>query len=479
MSKLLKKAESSLSHDALGRFEVFNLMENPFPPTPFVNKDSEERKYNGSIYEKDIRSSEYKLLADNFLKPPLSEPSHLRLGFILDTSFIGRGNGKSAFLVNLYRDINDDYCLDISDQKNKCFAIYFSPEPSGKIKTFEKFVDALFDAIYLSNIIDISLASVRLTFLNGINSDIVDKLIQEFGDDDGLVAKINNNETYNKNGWPVYHDVLKRIKTSQEFKDVSPEFPFFKSFSSDGTATVKQKDFLEYYKTLKKGQEQFKFIFTDLVYFFEAAGYNGAFILVDDFERIPDFQSASQKKDFLSQLRSVLFDGLYRNSKIGFFNFIFALHAGVPRLIQEAWGLSGMEQRVSLDPKNANKQIIRFEQIDTNHAILLIKKYLNEYRIDHKTQEKIGLYPFSEGAVKLMAQKAQLNASKILQLAYSILDSASTEKVDFIDENFVKKILGSTNENNFGEGDYISTGLSDIESVDLAAKANSQDKENE
>ncbi len=63
-------------------------------------------------------------------------------------------------------------------------------------------------------------------------------------------------------------------------------------------------------------------MFSQMVRFFQAADFNGAYVLVDDFERIPDFQSARQKKDFALELRSVLFDGSYVNARVGFLNFL-------------------------------------------------------------------------------------------------------------------------------------------------------------
>src|SRR5579871_3885298 len=113
MSKLFNKASSTVDENAKGRFERYFLTENPFPSNPYVNKDSSEKKFNGSIYEDAIRDAEYKKFENNFLKTSLSDPNHLRLGFIIDSSYIGRGNGKSAFLVNLTRKINENYALDL------------------------------------------------------------------------------------------------------------------------------------------------------------------------------------------------------------------------------------------------------------------------------------------------------------------------------------------------------------------------------
>ena len=66
-----------------------------------------------------------------------------------------------------------------------------------------------------------------------------------------------------------------------------------------------------------------------------------------------------------------MFDGFYKSTKLGFYNFLLVLHAGVPRLIEGAWNDSGLENRVSLDPKFSPKHIIQFEKMNKNGKILL------------------------------------------------------------------------------------------------------------
>ena len=117
--KLLKKPTSPIQKEKKGRFEKFNLKENPFPSEPNVNIDAADNRINGNIFEMEIREKEYEQIENNFLKVPQSDPGHLRMGFIMDTSYVGRGNGKSAFLINLHRKINNEFCLDISNNKNK------------------------------------------------------------------------------------------------------------------------------------------------------------------------------------------------------------------------------------------------------------------------------------------------------------------------------------------------------------------------
>ncbi|MDX2173609.1 MAG: hypothetical protein SFY56_10830 [Bacteroidota bacterium] len=461
LNKLTQKPTESVNITEVGRFEIYNLKENPFPRSPFVNKSSTEDKLNGNIFEIAVREKEFEKIKNCFLKVPQANVDHQRLGFINDTSYIGRGNGKSAFLINLLKRINDNYCLDLSDNKNKCFAIFTVPEGGGNIKSFDKFVDLIFDSIIESNIINIAFAMLRL--------DILIRKYPKLSFDDTsfieLVENLNSLEWLTEKGIDIY-DLNDEIKKNPYFKELNNELPisnspgFFHSISN-------QKTFVEHYKKLKKDQEKNDFVFTGLVMLFLAAGFNGAYILVDDFERIPEFQSATQKKDFATQLRTILFDGMYLNSKIGFFNFLLALHAGVPRLLETAWSESGMENRVPLNPQTESNNVIAFEKLNERHSVLMLKKYLEHYRIKSVAKGD-ELFPFNEKSVKLISEYSEYNASKILKMAHQLIDKAASEKRKLIDENFVKTFKNDSKDFSIeiGSSDIITT-----KTVDLKKKA--------
>lgn len=210
----------------------------------------------------------------------------------------------------------------------------------------------------------------------------------------------------------------------------------FRIFLSDSLSQiVEQGHFEEYYKTLKPGKSKLEFVFTHLVNLFLAAGFNGAYIFVDDFERIPDFQSERQKKDFALELRTCLFDGLYTNSKVGFYNFILVLHAGVPRLIQSAWEQSGLDMRAPISFEGTAKNIIRFDKIKQQDALPLVQKYIQAYRIHEESIDK--LYPFTEESITKIAELSDYNASKIIKMAYDVLENAVDSKVEVISLDFL------------------------------------------
>lgn len=439
MSKLLRKPAEVQQIDLQSRFERFNLKENPFPSEPSVNKDSLDKRINGEIYEVEIRRKEYEQLEAVFLKQNQANPNHLRLGYIIDTSYIGRGNGKSAFLVNLLNAINKEYCLDISNGINKCFALYVDPEPGGRTKTFASFVDLLFDSMMRSGIVKTALAILRAEAISKLHRKF--DLSSETKDDLAFVSNLNNEEWFNRHQLNLA-EISEQILQNKYLQDLPQEFPLFQGRRTLLRHFVSEGDFVDYYNLAKKGRERLDLVFSYLVRFFQAAGFNGAYVLVDDFERIPDFQSARQKKDFALELRTCLFDGMYANAKVGFYDFLLVLHAGVPRLISDAWAGSGMENRAPIAPQTVSKHVIRFDKLGKEHASLLLKKYLAEYRVRKPKPSEV-LLPFTEGAVSKIGELSEYNAAKILKMAYDLLDKASeTARQTVIDDKFVLENRG-------------------------------------
>lgn len=427
---LSRKPHKQQSVDQEAKYQRFELSENPFPTSP-VNKDSSDRRINGKIYEADIRSIEYKKIETAFLKSPQTDPSHLRLGYIWDTSYIGRGNGKSAFLVNLIKRINKEYCLDISEEVNKCFALYVMPEPGGRTKTFDSFVDLVFGSLYSSGIIATSLASLRMDAIAEAypNFEIKEENEQK------LIESLNSEEWFNKQG--IESSKLMDVIYNNEFLQKIPnDFPLLTSRNHLFSPFVTPELFLSAYTTLKQGREKLDFVFSHLVQMFLASGFNGAYIFVDDFERVPDFQSGRQRRDFAAELRSILLDGSYENARYGFFNMLLVLHAGVPALISEAWSSSGLDQRYPLSPKIASPHLIPFEKLTPEHVSLLIKKYLNEYRNDSFSGDN--LIPFSPDSINRIAQTSEYNAATILRTCSTLIEKSIANNRSDIDDNFVR-----------------------------------------
>lgn len=460
MNKISRKPKEQQSVEQKAKYQPFSLTENPFPTSP-VNKDSSDPRINGQIYEADIRTKEYEKIKKAFLASPQTDPSHLRLGYIWDTSYIGRGNGKSAFLVNLIAQINKEYCLDISEDANKCFAVYVVPETGGRTKTFDSLVDLIFEAIYSSGFIASALACLRL---NAIEDAYPEICINEC-DDTKLIQYLNTEDWLRDLG--VDPNVLMGKICDNEFLQKIPqEFPLFSSRSGFLIQQfITEEVFRDSYKSLKKGRDKLDFVFSYLVQMFLAAGFNGGYIFIDDFERVPDFQSGRQRRDFAAELRSILLDGSYENARFGFFNMFLVLHAGVPALISEAWTSSGLNHRYPLSPKVTAPHLIPFEKISRDHVTLLIQKYLDEYRCDSISKGE--LTPFTSSAINLIAEESEYNAATILRTCSGLIEKSLEENRTQIDETFVR----SEFEKREGDCTNETPPLDDPDAEDLIQKA--------
>jgi hypothetical protein len=283
-------------------------------------------------------------------------------------------------------------------------------------------------------------------------------------------------ENLNDNSWVVNHtncwkgEFTKQILKKSWLSSLPPDFPLYKDLNSSKLSN--QFSYIDYYNTLRKDKGKLEFVFDHLVSLFIAAGFNGAYVLVDDFEKIPDFQSSNQKKDFATQLRTVLFDGGYLNAKIGFYNFILALHAGVPRLMQEPWSLAGMEQRVPMSSSSVDqKHIVNFGKLENKHALTLIKKYLSEFRKAGFDGDE--LHPFTEQGIITLANQSEMNISKILKNSNQIIELADSENVQSIDDEFVKKYFSKKSATQDSAEEKLAT---QSETVDLMQKIQSDDK---
>lgn len=435
MSKLTRKPTSKQPAGIETRYEFANLRDNPFPVQPMVEINSSDPRINGHIYEFEIRRQEHAKIVDNFLKVSKTSPNHLRLGYLIDTSYIGRGNGKSAFLIKLNEQINKEYCLDLSDNVNKCFSAYVSPQPGGRCKTFPLLVDAMFTAILDSGIIEATLAALRLDAMESSYPEVYSILVAE--PEENVVAKLND-ATWHKDNNIDIHAINTKIYALEEINSLASDFPLFRDRNSLFQELVTKEDFKQYYiQNVRKPADKLKFFFEDLVCFFEAADFNGAYLLIDNFENIPDFQSSRQRKDFALELRTALFDGYYRNARQGFYSIILVLHAGVESLIKESWSASGLDNRSPITPGTESKHIIPFEKLGKEHALMLIKKYLAAYRINEQKIDE--LQPFTDDAIQYIGESSEYNASKMLKYAYELIEIAAAKKTAKIDKAFVEQ----------------------------------------
>ena len=88
------------------------------------------------------------------------------------------------------------------------------------------------------------------------------------------------------------------------------------------------------------------------------------------------------------------------------------------------------------------------------HARLLIEIYIEKYRLNQDISS--ALQPFTDEAIEVISEKAELNASAILEKAHLLIEEAAKDKISIIDLEFVKNKLGKSENLNLEESENIS-----------------------
>jgi hypothetical protein len=356
--------------------------------------------------------------------------------------------------VNLKHRINSQFALDLSSGQNKCFAVVVQPHAGGRTKTFVAFADAIFQEMLTSGILSQCLASLRAQALVELGA-AHSRLMEDLSDTDA-VAALSDSNWFLKNGID-FTEVEKKVLSNTYLQQLSPEFPLMSGANSLIPQLVDERNLADFYMQLRPG-ERLKFLFNDLVCLYLAAGFNGGYIFVDDFERVPDFQSARQKKDFALELRSCLYDGMYQSARTGFYVCFLVLHAGVAPVIREAWETSGLMQRAPLPDQEAS-HIVNFRKLETEDTRKLLQSYIREYRTEPNSAPD-EIYPFSEDAIQEIGRFTELNAARILKLAYeSLRRAAENPGVRIINKSFVEEL---TKQPGFEEDHLRRSGVLDL-----------------
>ena len=442
MNKLIRKPKSESGVRTSNIFERFNLKENPFPYNPFIEPISDDAKRNGTIFSREIRKRELEQFYDTFLTIPLNE-DHDRIGYLLESSFTGRGNGKSAFLVHLAREINADYGLRTSNELNKTFAIYLKAKSGGENSKFWQVTKDILEDICNRGIIEDCLLVIRYKVLE--QNGWLEKVEKELVAEEDFVKLNDNTWLTNRIDFPIFH-----AKFKGKLRDFGIDDLLLKeiSYRSD-QASSKIKIMLESKPDSWLKKEVNNILFDNLVRIFVLADFNGAYILIDEFEKIAEFQKPNERIEFAHELRQKILESSQESGLGDFFMYILTMHPGTQRLILEAWERSGINARSPLPSEDIVKQnhVILFDDIKKSDIKHLLAVYLSFYRIDESNSAKSEIYPFTMDAINLISELVKFNAAKILKFSHLLIRKLAKSDAEIIDQDFVTRFISSEKSN--------------------------------
>ena len=435
MNKFTRKPDTKPS-EIRDVFLKFNLKENPFPYNPFIEPESDDPKRNGEIFDEKIRHKELEKFERNFLKQPI-EGDHNRVGYLMESSFTGRGNGKSAFLVNIQNSINKDFGATVSMNINKCFSLYFKAKASGQNAKFWQVSQEIIKELASKKIFEDCLVTLRYKLLEeNLWLDEIQKEMIEEQDYYNLLS----NAWLTKKGinFPVFNSKLRqKLIDAGISTDLAT---LLANKSSEASKNIIENYIVEKQEPWKK-KELNRFLFDELCRLFILSDFNGCYILLDEFEKIADFQKPAERIEFAYELRQNILESSLQSGITGFFIFVITMHPGTQRLILESWEKSGINARSPLPGEDFMEapHVISFEDIKKQDISALLKVYLDYYRVDPK--EKTGLYPFDEEAVNMIAEVSKYNAARILKFSHMLLSELVLSEKEIIDRLFVSDLI--------------------------------------
>ena len=133
-------------------------------------------------------------------------------------------------MVKLVFSWNKEYCLDISEDNNRCFSVYFFPDGGGTVKSFEKFVDYFFNAILKSNIINECLVLLRYEAINELGWGELSPEI-EFQTTEDFMLKLTNDDWFKSKVAHSKWDVGAQILKQKNLASLPSDFPLYKDIS--------------------------------------------------------------------------------------------------------------------------------------------------------------------------------------------------------------------------------------------------------
>lgn len=467
MNKFTRKAQTN-PKEFKDLFERFNLKENPFPYNPFIEPESSDPKRNGSIFDQRIRNKEFGKFIANFVETPLTG-DHNRVGYLLESSFAGRGNGKSALLVNLQNSINQDYADSCSKGLNKAFAVYLKAKSGGLDTKFWQISENILMEICKRKVLEDCLITLRYEILIELNQI---KLLGDLKTDQDFLQLLDNAELTKKGvNFSDLHSELKRKLIDTGINaELAASIAHKSNLASDAVAK-----FVRDQGDAWKKRDLNKFLFDQLVRIFLYAGYNGCYVLLDEFEKIVDYQKPSERIEFAYDVRQNLLEGNYQGALKGFFILILTMHPGTQRLILEAWEKAGINARSPLPSEDTleSPHVIKFDDIRKQDTRSLIEIYLNYYRIDSSDKFKIGIYPFDDDAINIVAEVSKYNAAKILKFCNLAITELANSAKEKIDQAFISDLLNkkkSTPEEDISSNSFLNRDTSPMEDALKGAK---------
>ncbi len=406
------------------QYRKLGFVQNPFPANPSVVPYSDDSRVNGSIFLKSIRQEEMNAFREHIVN------SQNQIGLMMDyAAYKGRGIGKTAFLNYMKKSINKDLGDEMSDGKSVIYAVYVAPSADNRNRTLSQVAHSIFTAMHKEGLF--LTVFCRLRALSGLLDDVIDESITES----------NYETTIANDTW--LHD--KGVDVFEVNSFVCKEL--VKAGLIDDEASLFSGDYSRFMDALKDNPSEFFWKKEGLVFLFgkvekllKAALFTNCIILLDEAEKMIQYQNFNERRAFCENLRTYFVDGNNSNAIDGFFKILLTIHPNSQELLMPHWAAAGLDRFCSLGGNTSSENTIFFKPMSNEPEMIraLAEIYLKASRID---KDNTSISPFTQDAIDYTMERSAFIPGKFLKYLYILIEKAIKNKWETIDRAKVAMIL--------------------------------------
>lgn len=413
INKLIRKPKSTEQQE--NKYENLGFIQNPFPNEPAVKPYSSDPRVNGSLFLTSLREEEIQSFKTNIVNSPN------KIGLMMDyAAYKGRGIGKTAFLNYMKKSINADLGDEISGGDSVLYAVYVAPSADKSNRTLEQISQTIFSAMQKEGLF--LTIFCRLRALSGLLDEVIDDSINESNYE---ITIANDNWIKEKN--IDLNEVNKFVQSKLIEVGLTENDNLFGCNYSEFCSLLKNNDTEFFWK--KNG---LNYLFNNIEKLLKAALFTNCIILLDEAEKMIQYQNFNERRAFCDNLRTYFIDGSNSNAIDGFFKIVLTIHPNSQELLMPHWAAAGLDRFCSLGGNTSDQNTIFFKPITNNQEIInsLTELYLNNSRIDKQDKS---IKPFTQDAIDSAMEKSGRIPGKFLKLLYIVIEKAvkyGWEKID-------------------------------------------------
>ena len=421
-NNLIRKPKVSVGQE--NPYNRLGFVQNPFPVNPSVVPYSDDIRVNGSIFLESIRQEEIKAFHEHIVNSPN------QIGLMMDyAAYKGRGIGKTAFLNYMKKSINKDLGDEISDGKSVIYAVYVAPSADNRNRTLSQVAHSIFTSMHKEGLF--LTVFCRLRALSGLLDDVIDETITEN----------NYEETIANDAWLCD----KGIDVSAVNSFVSKEL--VKAGLVDEDVSLFSGTYSRFTEALSINPSEFFWKREGLFFLFEkvekllkAAMFTNCIILLDEAEKMIQYQNFNERRAFCENLRTYFIDGNNSNAIDGFFKILLTIHPNSQELLMPHWAAAGLDRFCSLGGNTSSENTIFFKPMsnEPNMIRALAEIYLKASRIN-KTDSSIS--PFTQEAIDYAMEKSAFIPGRFLKYLYILIEKSIKNNWTEIDKKQVEITL--------------------------------------